>query len=80
VIDEGDGLADKLHREALLTYHPLKLVERVRIEDRDLVTPLVRSMIKYGNGSRAYICVGNTCSLPQSEPDKIKLLLKSPSP
>ncbi|QKR01091.1 thioredoxin domain-containing protein [Metallosphaera tengchongensis] len=77
VIDSGDELAKSLHRYSLLTYHPFKIVEIVKEDDRDLVIPLVRSMIDQGSGSRAFVCVGNTCSLPVREQEKIKLLLKS---
>ncbi|AWR98757.1 thioredoxin domain-containing protein [Metallosphaera hakonensis] len=77
VVDSGDAIAEVLHREALLTFHPFIVVERVKEGNRDLVVPLVRSMINQGEGSRAFVCVGNTCSLPVKDVEKIKLLLKS---
>ncbi|MEM0113254.1 MAG: thioredoxin domain-containing protein [Metallosphaera sp.] len=77
VVDSGDGKAENLHKEALLTYHPFKVVELVKEENRDVVRPIVRAMINQGERSRAFICIKNSCSLPVYEPEKIKLLLKS---
>ncbi|WP_338603961.1 thioredoxin domain-containing protein [Sulfolobus tengchongensis] len=78
VVDEGDGLAEKLHRVALLTYYPFKLVEKVNERRVDYVSSIIRAMLKYNAGkSRAYICIGNTCSMPISEEEKIKQLLKT---
>ena len=80
VVVDADERAKLLHRESMLVYHPFKVVELVKEEDRDLVVPLIRSMINQGEGSRAFVCVGNTCSMPVKEPEKIKLLLKSKLP
>ncbi|BBD73891.1 thioredoxin domain-containing protein [Sulfodiicoccus acidiphilus] len=75
VIDEGDSKADSLHRSALSIYHPLKLVERVTPDRKDELPPPLRAMLSYGTGSRAYVCVGNTCSLPVYEAEKVRTLL-----
>lgn len=78
VVDEKDGLAERLHRTALLTYYPFKLIERVDDSRTDYVSSVIRAMIKYNAGkSRAYVCIGNTCSMPVSEEEKIKQLLKT---
>ncbi|BCS92953.1 thioredoxin domain-containing protein [Metallosphaera javensis (ex Sakai et al. 2022)] len=80
VVVDADEKASSLHRESLLLYHPFKVVELVKEENRDMVVPLIRSMINQGQGSRVFVCVGNTCSIPVREPEKIKLLLKSKLP
>ncbi|EWG07583.1 MAG: hypothetical protein ASUL_03714 [Candidatus Aramenus sulfurataquae] len=78
VVDEKDGKADELHREALLLYYPFKVVERVSVDHKDEVSSTVRSMINEGKGrSRAFVCVGNTCSLPVTDGEKVKALLRT---
>ncbi|MEM3911740.1 MAG: thioredoxin domain-containing protein [Saccharolobus sp.] len=78
VVNENDGLAEKLHKAALLTYYPFKVVEMVDNSRVDYVSSVIRAMIKYNAGkSRAYVCIGNTCSMPVSEEHKIKELLKT---
>ena len=79
VVDEKDGRAPELHRTALLTYHPMKVVELVSADDYDFLPPFIKSMIRYNQGSsRAYVCRGMTCSLPITSPEGIKSMLKSP--
>ncbi|AWR93521.1 thioredoxin domain-containing protein [Acidianus brierleyi] len=76
IIDEKDGNANKLHKEAILTYYPFKAVEKVSIDDKDYVNSLIRSMMRESEGkSRAFICIGNTCSLPIFEEKDVKRLL-----
>ena len=76
VIDENDEKADLLHKSSLLTYYPLKFVERITDERKDELPSYMREMLKYGNGSRVYVCKGKTCSMPIYEGEKIKFLLK----
>ncbi|TRM88873.1 thioredoxin domain-containing protein [Sulfolobus sp. E3] len=78
VVDEKDGLAEKLHRVALTTYYPFKVVERVDDSRKDYVSSVIRAMLRYNAGkSRAYVCIGNTCSMPVSDESSIKQLLKT---
>ncbi|MEM0174231.1 MAG: thioredoxin domain-containing protein, partial [Sulfolobaceae archaeon] len=81
IINENDGKAESLHRAALETYYPFKIVEVVNENRKDFVNPIVRSMIYAGKerGSRAYVCIGNTCSMPISDKEKLKELLKGKS-
>lgn len=77
IVDEKDGNGDKLHRVALDTYHPFKVVEKVSEETKDRVNSIIRSMINSGKGkSRAFICIGTTCSMPIYDAEKIELYLK----
>jgi len=77
IIDEGDGKANSLHKAALLSYYPLKFVERVTDDRKDELPPTIRSMLSHGSGSRVYVCVGNTCRLPVNEPEKVAGLLNA---
>jgi uncharacterized protein YyaL (SSP411 family) len=77
VIDEGDGVAERLHREAFKVYYPFKVVELIREESRkDKINPIIRSMLNYGNGSRAYVCIGNKCSMPVNKVEDLRKLIK----
>ncbi len=78
IIDEKDGKAEELHMEALLTYYPFRAVEKVTVDYKDEVNPTVRAMINEGKGrSRAFVCVGNKCSLPVTDKGKVKALLRT---
>ncbi len=78
VIDEKDGNAEKLHRKALETYYPFKVVEKISVDRKDELPSYVREMIRYQAGkSRAYVCVGTTCSMPIVSPEKIQEILYS---
>ncbi len=78
IVDESDGKAPILHKEALLTYYPLKTVEKVNESDKDYLPAFVRAMFDVKKGeSRVFICKGNTCSQPLTEATSIKQLLKT---
>ncbi len=78
IVDEKDGNAESLHKEALTTYYPLKVVEKISDDIKDRLDSSLRAMLNDNRGkSRAYICIGNTCSMPIFEKEKIKLLLKT---
>ncbi|BCU69450.1 thioredoxin domain-containing protein [Stygiolobus caldivivus] len=78
IVNEKDGKADSLHKASLLSYHPMKVVEVVTPDDVDFLPSFIRSMVKFNQGSsRAYVCKGNTCSMPVTSTENIKLLLKS---
>ncbi|BDC18387.1 thioredoxin domain-containing protein [Acidianus sp. HS-5] len=78
IVDEKDGNAESLHKEALTTYYPLKVVEKISDDIKDRLDLSLRAMLNDNGGkSRAYICIGNTCSMPIFEMEKIKLLLKT---
>ena len=71
VIVEGAGpedraLADELHRAALRTYFPRRVVQRLSAARRDTANlpPALRGMLTAAPGTRAYACVGATCQAP----------------
>lgn len=75
VIDGGDDLAKALHRTAISSYYPLKVVEIVPEGETDRVYSVVKAILSAGTGSRAYVCIGRTCSMPIREDKKLKDLL-----
>jgi hypothetical protein len=78
IVDEKDGKAESLHKAALSTYYPFKVVEKVDDSKIDYVSSIIRAMIKSGEGkSRVYICIGNTCNMPVTDVEKVKQLLKT---
>lgn len=78
IVDEKDSNAEILHEYALNSYHPLKVIERITEDVKDRVNSTIRSMLNAGRGkSRAFICVGTTCSMPIYEGEKIEVYLKS---
>jgi hypothetical protein len=69
VIVQGGGdsaLADELHRMALRTFLPRRVVQRIEAADpaaTSLPSP-VRAMLAAGPGVRAYACIGTRCLAP----------------
>lgn len=72
-----------LHRAALETFHPGKVVVLADREGaEDAVPAPVRPMLaakEAKKGSVAFVCRGTTCSPPTSSPEKVRALLASPS-
>jgi uncharacterized protein YyaL (SSP411 family) len=63
---EGDAEAERMHRRALATFLPRKVVQRLTPEDfgtRPLPPPLV-AIAGSSTGVRSYACVGASCRLP----------------
>lgn len=78
IIDEKDGKAETLHKKSLSLYYPFKVTERVSVDRKDELPSFMREMIRYNSGrSRAYICVGTTCSMPIVSAEKIEEILYS---
>lgn len=80
VIDKNDELGKLLHKTALLTYYPFRIVERIDEESaKDTLNPLVKEIISSSREqySRAYVCIGQTCSLPITKPEQLKELIKT---
>ncbi len=79
VIDNGDSIGKLLHKTALLTYHPFKVVEKVNNESlKDTLNPIIKEMLSSKvQNSRAYVCIGQTCSLPIAKPEQLKELIKN---
>jgi uncharacterized protein YyaL (SSP411 family) len=68
VIVEGDdaGSAEAMHRDALRTFVPRRVVRRVREADAvpDRLPAPVAAMAAAASGTRAYACVGAACQAP----------------
>ena len=65
--EPGDHEADLMHRRALATFVPRRVVQRVQPGDDPASLPAaVRGMLEAGGGSRAYACAGTSCSAPAS--------------
>jgi uncharacterized protein YyaL (SSP411 family) len=79
IIDEKDGEAQKLHNEIMKIYYPFKITEKVTEENKEHLNPIIKNMLNYGRekGSRVYICIGNKCSMPVTDLEKIRILLKN---
>ncbi|HXG45217.1 MAG TPA: thioredoxin domain-containing protein [Gemmatimonadales bacterium] len=63
------GRADALHRQALRTFAPRRVVHRIApgTSDPSRLPPAVRGMLATGGAARAYLCVGATCRAPADE-------------
>ncbi|BAB67396.1 thioredoxin domain-containing protein [Sulfurisphaera tokodaii] len=76
IVDEKDGKAEGLHDTALTLYYPMKVVELIDDSKKDYLPSYMRSMINYNKGvSRAFVCIGNKCSMPIISGDKLKTYL-----
>ena len=66
---EAEPLADAMHRAALATWVPRRVVRRVRPGDLDpaATPPALRAMLAAGGGTRGYACVGATCQRPATD-------------
>ena len=63
---EGDPEADLMHRRALATFLPRKVVRRLTAESAQArsLPPALTGMLDSGSGVRAYACVGASCRMP----------------
>lgn len=69
VIDGGDSgdTADEMHRMALCTFLPRRVVQRVRASDAKATLPsAVAGMLGAGTGTRGYACIGTRCLAPST--------------
>jgi hypothetical protein len=64
--DEGDETAAEMHREALAGSAPRRVVQRLTPAGADAgrLPPAIAGMLTAADGTRAYACVGTSCSLP----------------
>ena len=62
----GDAEADLMHRRALGTFLPRRVVRRLApgAVDPAVLPEAMRSMLAAGPGPRAYACIGASCSAP----------------
>ena len=74
-----DREAEQMHRRALATFLPRKVVQRITAEDlgRQPLTPAVAAMAGSLSGVRAFACVGTSCRMPVSTDAAWAALLRS---
>jgi len=84
VIVEGDdaGEAEAMHRAALRTFQPRRVVVRLREGDvaGRFLPPAIAGMMGAGRGTRAYACVGTACRLPATTLAAWRETLGTPAP
>ncbi|HEX6667996.1 MAG TPA: hypothetical protein VF061_00475, partial [Gemmatimonadales bacterium] len=75
--EEGDGIADELHRAALAGFAPRRAVQRLTPAEVEggRLPPAIAGMLAAGSGPRGYACVGTNCSLPATTPEEWAQLL-----
>jgi uncharacterized protein YyaL (SSP411 family) len=72
IVEGGEpAVASDLHRLALKTFLPRRVVWRVREAETDqrFLPPAVTAMLGAGRGTRAYACVGTACQAPAASPE-----------
>ena len=82
VIVEGEGtgdaaVAEAMHRAALATWLPRRVVRRVRAVAFDPATapPVLRAMVGAAHGTRGYVCVGTSCQPPATDLERWRAAL-----
>ncbi len=78
VVEEGDDAADTLWRTALSAYRPRTVVRRFSpgaVPEGEL-PPALAAMVT-GEAPRAYLCAGQTCAAPVSDPDALDELFRT---
>jgi len=77
--DPGDETADEMHRIALSTFLPRKVVQRLTPGDAGTrpLPPALRGMLAVGGGPRGYACTGASCSQPAESAEGWRLTLDS---
>ncbi len=60
--------ARRMHRRALATFRPRRIVQRITPENAGSITPApaVASLVRSAADVRAYVCIGAACELPAS--------------
>ncbi len=64
--EPGDAVADRMHRDALATFAPRRVVRRLAPGDaaRSPLPPAMAGMVATGRAPRAYACTGTSCRAP----------------
>ncbi len=70
------GESERMHRRALVTFLPRRVVRRVRVDsDPGALPPEIRGMVSAGPGPRAFACAGATCSAPATTDEEWRATL-----
>ncbi|MGE0353629.1 MAG: thioredoxin domain-containing protein [Gemmatimonadales bacterium] len=60
-----DTEAAHMHRRALASYFPRRVVQRIAPDqDPEGLPPAIRGMLASGGGTRAFFCIGESCRMP----------------
>jgi uncharacterized protein YyaL (SSP411 family) len=75
--ERGDETADEMHRAALAGFAPRRVVQRLTPAEADAgrLPPAIAGMLAAAGGTRAYSCVGTSCSLPATTLEEWKQVL-----
>jgi uncharacterized protein YyaL (SSP411 family) len=67
--DPSDTLTDAMHRQALASFVPRRVVQRIDpgALDTQGLPPALRGMVIAGRAPRGYACAGTTCSVPADD-------------
>ncbi len=69
----ADPRTSALHRTALMTYRPDKVISLHLDGDTAIpLPPAVRAMVTASTEPRAYVCAGTACAAPTSDPEALK--------
>ena len=77
IVGEDDPRTDALHRVALATYRPRKVVRRLGPNDSPESLPAPLAAMLDGTSPRAYVCAGTQCASPVAEPEQLAITLAS---
>ena len=77
VVGEGDARTEALHRVALATYRPRKVVRRLAPDADPTGVPAPVAAMLDGNFPRAYVCAGTQCAAPVDDPDRLAATITS---
>jgi uncharacterized protein YyaL (SSP411 family) len=79
--EEGDETADEMHRVALAGFAPRRVVQRLTPAEAEAgrLPPAIAGMLAAAGGTRAYACVGTSCSLPATTLEEWKQALRGSS-
>jgi uncharacterized protein YyaL (SSP411 family) len=78
VTNEDDPVGDALLRTALSTYHPRTVVRRITpaAAQSTPLPPELQAMVT-AESPRAYVCIGQTCAAPTSDPEVLAQHLRA---
>ena len=75
--EEGDPVAEEMHRAALARFAPRRVVQRLTPAEAEAggLPAAIAGMLAAGAGTRGYACVGTSCSLPAATAEEWAQLL-----
>ena len=75
--EEGDAVAEEMHRAALARFAPRRVVQRLTSAEAEAVRlpAAIAGMLAAGTGTRGYACLGTSCSLPVATLEEWEQLL-----